>query len=203
MSTRGAVGFRIGRSDKVSYNHSDSYPSWLGKNVISFIRDTKFMDIEAAAQNIVLVDEESTPTLSQIAECEKWGNVEVGNQSIADWYCLLRESQGNLYAYTNGLKYMLNGNDFLYDSLFCEYAYIINVTTGKLEFYLGFNRSKKTNRGRYASKTKDDQYYGVMLMKTYDLGEIYGMSDRHIEDIVADMDSTVESFESKQKNKSF
>ena len=35
--------------------------------------------------------------------------------------------------YLNGLKYMLNGNDFLNDEIFCEYAYIINLDTNTLD----------------------------------------------------------------------
>lgn len=39
MSTRGAVIFRIDGKDKTIYNHSDSYPSWLGREVALFVRD--------------------------------------------------------------------------------------------------------------------------------------------------------------------
>ncbi len=31
MSTRGLYGFRKNEQDKTTYNHSDSYPDWLGR----------------------------------------------------------------------------------------------------------------------------------------------------------------------------
>lgn len=50
---------------------------------------------------------------------------------------------------------------FLHDSLFCEYAYIINLDTGMLEFYTGFNQDPDA-KGRYAKFSCDD-YNGVVL----------------------------------------
>ena len=63
--------------------------------------------------------------------------------------------------------------DFLYDSLFCEYAYIINLDSGYLEFYKGFNTNPNAE-GRYAKfKSEDDStYFGVKLMQEISLSEI-------------------------------
>ena len=38
MSTRGIFGVRIGGKDKLMYNHHDSYPEWLGFEVLDAIR---------------------------------------------------------------------------------------------------------------------------------------------------------------------
>ena len=63
--------------------------------------------------------------------------------------------------------------DFLYDSLFCEYAYIINLDSGYLEFYKGFNTDLKAE-GRYAKfKSEDDStYFGVKLVQEIPLEHI-------------------------------
>lgn len=68
-------------------------------------------------------------------------------------------------------------NEFLYDSLFYEYAYIINLDTNMLEFYTGFNKDPNAN-GRYAKFTvyerdPDDRYYGVVLKMEIPLEEIF------------------------------
>lgn len=65
-------------------------------------------------------------------------------------------------------------NDFLKDSLFCEYAYIINLTTNSLEYYEGFNKNPKAS-GRYASFTvyDDKKYYGVALKMVIALDELF------------------------------
>ena len=37
--------------------------------------------------------------------------------------------------YLKGLKYMLNGNNFLKNELFCEYGYVINLDENTLDIY--------------------------------------------------------------------
>lgn len=75
----------------------------------------------------------------------------------------------------------INAEQFLLDSLFCEYAYIINLDTQKLEFYQGGNQFCLKNKGRYADKTRYLQsdylmkpyfYYGVILTKALPLTKI-------------------------------
>jgi hypothetical protein len=177
MGTRGAAGFRIDGEDKVTYNHWDSYPSSLGNEVAKFLK--KFSDVEALkeiAKNIVLVDDETIPTDEQISQAKELGlfNGMVGKQQDTDWYCLLRNSQGDLSVYEK-YKYMIDSHDFLKDSLFCEWAYIINLDTECLEIYKGFNKDRNA-RGRYAALyTKDTaEYFGVALYKTIHLKNFFG-----------------------------
>jgi len=48
-----------------------------------------------------------------------------------------------------------NGIDFIYDSLWCEWAYMINLETQCLEIYRGFNTDPQ-EAGPYASKKSED-----------------------------------------------
>ena len=74
-----------------------------------------------------------------------------------------------------------DSNDFLIDSLFCEYAYIINLDKNVLEFYRGFNKDKNA-KGRYASliskwnasdpNMNGEDYYGVKLVQEIPLQDI-------------------------------
>ena len=76
---------------------------------------------------------------------------------------------------TGFAKEFENYGSFLYDSLFCEYAYIINLDTKKLEFYKGFNKNPNA-RGRYANKyafENDKRYCGVALVKQIPLSKIF------------------------------
>ncbi len=65
-------------------------------------------------------------------------------------------------------------SSFLNNSLFCEYAYIINLDDGILEYYRGGNQDPNA-RGRYAHN-KDDaisiQFYGVRLTQEVQLSQI-------------------------------
>lgn len=142
MSTRGYMGIQKRGQLKGSYNHYDSYFEGLGKDIIKSInkipKNERITELHKIFDRIELVNENSVPTQSQRIHCigNSVVDTSVGEHSFDDWYCLLRRTQGNLDVYIESdLKYMLNGNDFLNDELFCEYAYIINLDTNKLEVY--------------------------------------------------------------------
>ena len=86
---------------------------------------------------------------------------------------------------------MTDDHSFLLDSVFCEWAYIINLDTKELEVYRGWNEDP-TAPGRYASLkeadwTRDDgivvkaNYYGVTLLTTIPLMDIRRGSQKNID----------------------
>ena len=178
MGTRGAIGFRLDGKDKVTYNHFDSYPSGLGADILSELSGIKNWDnVKDAVRAITFVNEEVPPTQTQIEQCREFTDLGVGDQSETDWYCLLRNAQGSLAPYIDGrLPFMADNQGFLLDSVFCEYAYIVNLDDMVLEFYKGFNKDNKA-AGRYASKHRTRKgeapdYYGVVLMDTMPLTDL-------------------------------
>lgn len=185
MGTRGAYGFRIDGVDKVTYNHFDSYPSGLGKAIVKFCVETKAIDLKPFARGIRMVDRhdwDDKPTPEEVKRYSEFFDGEVGSQREDDWYCLLRESQGDLRPYLNGLDVMIDSKGFLKDSLFCEWAYIINLDDGVLEIYEGFNK-QAGGAGRYAGGEPDDGYYGVKLVKTVPLNEVETFDMNSVEKI--------------------
>ena len=70
----------------------------------------------------------------------------------------------------------LDEHRFLLDSLFCEFAYIINLDTNKFEVYVGFNKNPNA-AGRYAKytlyKDYENVYYGVKLVKEIELIDLF------------------------------
>jgi len=137
------------------------------------------------------VDSKIPPTEDQIKQCESTTNLNVSNQSTKDWYCLLRDAQSELSKQLppNGIPYFINSNNFVKDSLFCEWGYIINIDTGKLEVYRGFN-TKKGGKGRYAefedkssNENSDSKYYGIVLIAEITFAEIREWDEKKIEKI--------------------
>ena len=174
MSTRGIYGFRKNEVDKLTYNHYDSYPEGLGRKVIEFIGNHTIEELNKIYDKIIMVDNESTPTEEQIKECEKYADISVSEQSLEDWYCLLRNSQGDLFAYDD-LRYMINNADFILDSLFCEYGYIINLDTNRLEIYKGFQKVfDPTNRYTIEHEIAEGNmgYYPCKMVAEIDLKTI-------------------------------
>jgi len=60
MGTRGVYGFERDGVKKITYNHYDSYPSALGKDVVSFIKKHSVDDLNKIFDNIFLVDKDAT-----------------------------------------------------------------------------------------------------------------------------------------------
>lgn len=191
MGTRGVYGIRKGGVDKLMYNHFDSYPTSLGVTVMNFVKGKT--DVEMSAQHDFMeeIDSDTPPTKAEWDLCLKaiTVNLGVGSQKEEDWYCVLRELQGNLDKQSppNGIPYFINGNNFVKDSLFCEWGYIVNVDTGKLEIYRGFNKING-GKGRYAKlldengeKKKDMSYYGIVLLAEVPFEDIRKWSDSEIE----------------------
>jgi len=161
MGTRGAYGFYKSGITKVTYNHFDSYPSGLGKKIIEFIKETSVEEMNKIFDSIILVSEDDTPSFEQIKEVSKVIETEVYN--IISWYGLLRPVQGDLSVYKKGLRYMIDDAEFLKNSAFCEWAYIINLDKDVLEIYRGFQ--KKPQKNRYYTKEKCCDCYNVALIK--------------------------------------
>lgn len=189
MGTRGCYGFRKNGIDKLTYNHCDSYPDCLGHDVVQFCNETSIEEMNEIFDRIILVDEDSKPTVEQIEECMEYYNGGVSTRTPEDWYCLLREAQGNLSVYKNGLKYMIDNGDFIKNSLFCEYAYIINLDTNYLEFWVGFQR--KPNAGNRYGTEEDNGYYPCKMVVAYPLDPKY-MEQISVEEYVDDMNKLAE-----------
>lgn len=178
MGTRGTYGFRKDGVDKLTYNHFDSYPDWLGRKVVEFCKNHNVEELHKIFDKIVMVNESDTPTEAQINECIENGfsDFNVSSGSNNDWYCLLRNCQGNLECLANEKDhaYMTNANNFIKDSLFCEYAYIINLDDEVLEFYEGF-QEKPQEGNRYGTEPNEEytsKYYPCKLSLAFELNHI-------------------------------
>lgn len=182
MSTRGLWGIRKNGIDKLTYNHSDSYPEWLGRKIVEFISHTSLPDLNSLYDKLVLVDEDKDrPTPEQKRICKKLGLYDkmVSTGSDDEWYCLLRNTQMNFDFYRQLAEDsevkefpFIDDASFIKDSLFCEYAYIIDLDNGKLEFYVGF-QEKPTKGNRYGTTPDGDGYYPCKCKKRIPLEEIY------------------------------
>jgi hypothetical protein len=166
MSTRGFLGFAINGELKIGYNHSDSYPSWLGEKALKFAQTAcapeAITETRSSVASLVLVNEEEPPTPEQIEALEEFANLTVGTQKADDWYVLLRETQGQPAAILRA-GFMIDGCDFPADSLFCEWGYLIDFDAETFEVYRGFVQGKA--EGRFAGiQIRHDSGYGPVTL---------------------------------------
>jgi hypothetical protein len=158
MGTRGIMGFRLKGKDYLTYNHFDSYPAGLGEKMVEFILNSKMNRIAPKVKALRLVDSNSKPTDEDKMNLRQYCDTGVSHQSADDWYCLLRNTQGDPYlALKAGV--MIDSHEFVADSLFCEYAYVINLDDKVLEVYRGYQKRPHA-AGRYSSVTPQKNHEG-------------------------------------------
>jgi len=112
---------------------------------------------------------------------DKLVSCEVASQFGNKYPLLSRDTgAGVLQLIYDGVSYELNNSiDFANDSLFCEWAYVIDLDKNTFEVYEGFNKSSLFEEERFYKK--DDkgvgEYYPVKLKKLYSLDELPSEED--------------------------
>jgi len=72
---------------------------------------------------------------------------------------------------------LTNEEEFAADSLFCEWAYVIDLDKGTLEVFNGFNKEPLTEADRFYPlqervKERDEKYYPIKLLISYPLEKL-------------------------------
>lgn len=183
MSTRGLFGFRKSGVDKAVYSHSDSYPEWLGENFTKLLvrNADKLPDIY---EKIITVDVNSKPTEEQKKICKDmgWYNRSVSCMNDDDWYCLLyglQDIESFQKAVDEGVPVFIeNYISFIRDSLFCEYAYIYDLDSESLEFYIGFQKVPDENN--IYGQRENEGYFPCRLAHVFPLDVLKTEKTTHI-----------------------
>lgn len=178
MSTRGLFGFRKNGIDKAMCNHYDSYPDYLGRNVIDWLKTVTPEKLNEIFDKIVLVDADEKPNEAEKTELDECWLYDYSGE-YQEWYSLLHKLQGNPplieeIADTYGKVYMCDDISFIKNSLFCEYAYIVNLDEGVLELWNGF-QTKPWSENRYGTDTissVQNGYYPCKRIATITLEDI-------------------------------
>ena len=184
MGTRHLIAVVLDGEYKIAqYGQWDGYPSGQGVSVLSFLNNL----IEHEAVSVFKNQLKRTSFLTD-AEIEEFDNAtteKLKEDKNYDWTSafphLSRDAGAKILQMVlladESLK-LKNSIDFALDSLFCEYAYIIDLDTMKLEVYKGFNKKRVAN-GRFKSKDvpkrsdgANPEYTCVRLYKTFDLNNL-------------------------------
>jgi hypothetical protein len=188
MGTRGLWGYVIDGEEKLTYNHFDSYPSELGTTVLDHLRhyipqgrssgavNRGIDELRDSARVLILVREDDKPTPEQIEQLGRFHDPQVSSGSPQEWYSLLRLTQGYPDIQLDA-GVMIDSAGFAGDSLFCEWAYVIDLDNEMLEVYRGFVKSPHTD-GRFSDRPHDgpstsgETYYPIKQVASWSLREL-------------------------------
>ncbi len=160
MGTRGIYGVVRNGKELLIQKQFDCYPEGLGYEMLDQLREV----IKNKKSFIELVD-----NCQQIDDPKKC-NVEMDCFKSGNGLTVMaaRDRISNLLeALNNGA--ILNDKRFGYDSLWCEWGYVIDVSEDvwKLEVYTGYDAPQG---GRFFSDFKDESDYGpINLIHTYEI----------------------------------
>lgn len=137
MGTRGLIVLVIKKRIFSLYNHWDSYPSALGRQLIqeliSLLEKHTMAELATILYNLVIVSNNIPPTPDEISMLKKYSDLYVSTCSLSDWYCLLRKCQGSLCktiesGYANATEY--DKIDDI-DTRWVDYVYLLDFNLDK------------------------------------------------------------------------
>jgi len=164
------------------YGQWDGYPEGNGVKILTFLRKAKmdkFKEKLKAVRFSTKEDENKVDEFLKSIGCKDgWMNMNQAEKYHKAFPYLSRNIGASILdlVYNSNDKEIVlqDSSDFAGDSLFCEWAYVIDLDKKVLEVYEGFNQRPlgKTQRFKDAAVEKDSQYTPVRCVKKYKLSEL-------------------------------
>lgn len=164
------------------YGQWDGYPSGNGIIILSWLQNNDIADLSAGADRVHIFEGNE----------ERAGWVEVNGDGFIpeadfkDYPSLSRDMGADVLDYVASTQkpILVLDAEFAADSLFCEYAYVVDLDKNTFEVYEGFNKTPLTEADRFfTGETPDPSYDGsagyepVVLVASYDLNDLPKQED--------------------------
>lgn len=185
MGTRHLIAVQVDGDYKIAqYGQWDGYPSGQGAEILRWLRAANLGNFANKCRATQwLTDEEldagwvacgAPPGADMVG-------MDVFRRHSERWPERSRDCGARILQIVatspDGIK-LRNSISFAADSLFCEYAYVIDLDTKKLEVFRGFNTKGPEKGGRFANlpfevaHRGDDQYFPVTKLAEFDLSNL-------------------------------
>lgn len=194
MGTRHLVAVQVDGEYKIAqYGQWDGYPEGQGATVLAFLRNADLDQFREKCRATRWITHEELE--------DRWGDVGAkrGGPVTLDIADRFRELYPELSRDTGakvlrivhdqppGVK-LKNDIDFAKDSLFCEFAYVIDLDANTFEAYRGFNK-QPVEKGRFTGPVEDGYgpvtLFGVWpldaLPKNQELLDAYNLAAGEVE----------------------
>ena len=168
MGTRHLIAVAIDGEYKVAqYGQWDGYFEGQGVDVLNFLKNVDYNEFKNQVRNLTWITPEDIETIND------------NNNWYKDFPWLSRDAGADVLDYivqNNGNIKLKNSIGFAGDSLFCEYAYVIDLDKDTFEIYVGFNEEPTPADSRFPSGAdwleKTDGYHPVKLIYTINLTDM-------------------------------
>lgn len=170
MGTRHLILVQLENEYKVAqYGQWDGYPTGTGREIVKILKE---IDLEKFKSKLL---SHTFLVPSEMAFNEDIEKLDYEKFKV-EYPELSRDSSENILKliYDTEKELILADNsDFANDSLFCEWAYVLNLDTNKLEIYKGFNKDKSKVNYRFNSQVSDSMgYCAVSFLAEIELSKL-------------------------------
>jgi hypothetical protein len=177
MGTRHLIAVQKNNSYKVAqYGQWDGYLSGQGDSILKFFHENDLEVFRTKIDNCFFGTEEQINEAFAAYSTDGWMTFEQSKAFKESQFGHLSRDTGSdildIIMKSDGPLMMTDNIDFAKDSLFCEYAYVIDLNRNVLEVYEGFNEEPIEPGQRFYSEENKDGYYPVKLVKEYSLFDL-------------------------------
>lgn len=193
MSTRSLICvYNNGEYKVAQYSQYDGYPEGQGNDILSFLNGNLINQKEYGINQVVynkdrflhaldnckfIEDEECLSLWKEAGEIYPNGSIpDKTYNNMNNFYPQLKRDMGSYvlsYIQKKGGVKLMNDLDFASDSLFCEWAYVIDYDINKFEVYKGFITEQHEGRFEYFQVShRNKEYYPVKLCSSWDLDNL-------------------------------
>lgn len=175
MGTRNlTIVHKNGEYKVAQYGQWDGYPEGLGATLLKFLQSVNMDAFRNAIDNISFYTQEDLKEIDKrIADMRE---ILPNYTWQKDYSHLSRDCGGDILNQIvfKGVTKVKNDIEFAADSLFCEWAYVVDLDTNKFEVYKGFNEEKLNSDERfyYLEEKSEGNYHPVRFIKSYDIDEL-------------------------------
>lgn len=177
-----------GKTRIAQYGQWDGYPEGQGLTALLFLLETNLEHFKSQLLKCRFINAYKQREINKFMKsigCEKgWMNMEQSAKYHEKYPLLTRDNGAEILKLidqaTGRVFWIHDSSDFAGDSLFCEWAYVIDFDKKTFEIYQGFNHNPLPETERFYPLTEQalkdregrEAYYPVRHLKTYYLDEL-------------------------------
>jgi len=167
MGTRNLIAVKSEGEYKIAqYGQWDGYPGGQGVDVLNFLKTYKLDIFKEKLKNCSFIENGETDDEIK-ALGDRWER-HFPQLSRDTGYKVL----GIVYDSKEKIK-LADNIDFAGESLFCEWAYVIDFDKNTLEVFQGYNKTPlKENERFFNIKKGEGEYYQIRIIKEYKLDNL-------------------------------
>lgn len=183
-----------GETKVAQYGQWDGYPEGQGAVALNFLINNDLVEFKHKLNSVQFItgskQKEIDSWLKSIG-CENgWMNMDQADQYKKRYPLLSRDNGADILEMIMesdaDINWVSDSSEFAGDSLFCEWAYVIDLDKNTFEVYQGFNNTPLTIEDRFYYLTPeadkenqrrkdyggDSMYYPVKMIKSYNLNDL-------------------------------